>query len=296
MIIDYIAIGVIVVCFGVVLSIIVKKFPTLASINTDTLTKHKQERVKKHIIEHRLKRKLQALTFRTAFQHDSSSTKKASFVRNLYSSLKEMEEKYRRKIKELEPQDATDEKSRGILLKEASDFIAQDKYKEAESKYIEAISLDRKCVEAYEGLAQVYTQLKDYQHAQEIYRYLLKISVPSGDADNSTHGAGTAVGGSVRANLNADSVTTNDAVAGYHREIGKLFLLDGNAEQALGSFQESVKLEPNNPKNLDHVIDTALKLENKAVATEYLEKLRGVNPENEKLQELEERIQELDKA
>ena len=67
MIYDFIAVGIIVVGIGLIFFIVSRKFPTIAAINTNVLEKHKQGKVKKFLIEDRLKRKLTALKLRSMF-------------------------------------------------------------------------------------------------------------------------------------------------------------------------------------------------------------------------------------
>jgi hypothetical protein len=57
MIIDIIAIIIIVICVATIFYVVAKKFSVLAAINIEALTKHKQDQIKKGLIEGRLVRK-----------------------------------------------------------------------------------------------------------------------------------------------------------------------------------------------------------------------------------------------
>ncbi|MBW2646907.1 MAG: tetratricopeptide repeat protein [Deltaproteobacteria bacterium] len=221
--------------------------------------------------------------------------KTGSMVKSFYLTLKKLEQKYRTKIREIEPQDKEEQKkSTDILIQEAKTLFEQEKLKEAEGKYIEAISIDSKCSEAYEGLADTYMELKDFEHAKEIYRYLLKMNC-SNDATYRHLGAIAAEEGNLK-EAEQDylkSISLNEEVAGYHVDLGEVYLAMDDKEKAFGCFEEAVKLEPNNPRNLDHLITTSIALDKKDKAQEYFEKLQKANPENEKLKEFKQQIKEL---
>ena len=53
---------------------------------------------------------------------------------------------------------------------------------------------------------------------------------------------------------------------------------------------QAVELEPQNPKYLDLLIETAIICGDKATAVRSLEELRLVNPDNQKLDSFRERI------
>ncbi|MCH7492205.1 tetratricopeptide repeat protein [Patescibacteria group bacterium] len=290
MIYNYIAIGVIIASMGIIIYIISRKFPVISSINTDTLQKHRQNKVKKEIIEHRLKRKLTAFKLTSLFKkdHEGEAQDKGSLLGNLYKSLKGLEKKYQSKIKAIEPQEEdTVAKNKSLVLKEAESLIAEDKLKEAEDKFIEAVSLDNKFIAAYEGLAELYQKMKDPEHAKEIYQYLIKIHVTN-DREAPTPGSDR-----MNSNEPAQSVSLNSQVAGYHFELGEVYLALDEADSALASLKEAVKLEPNNPRILDALVALGISLKDKALAKKYYDQLKEANPENDKLKELQKEIRNL---
>lgn len=299
MIYDYLAIGLVVIALGAIVFIISKKFPVIAAINIGILEKHKQEKVKQELIEDRLKRKLAVFNInwllRKGEAHQSQQPKKKSLLRNIYHSLKELEERYRTKLKEIEPVEvASVEKNKTLLLVEARQFANAEQFKEAEKKYIEAIGLDTRYVEAYRGLADVYMRTKDFIHAKEIYQHLLKLN----SKDDATY-EGLGKIASTQGNLDEakkdylQSISLNNQVAGYHVDLGTVYAALGDHKKGLASFLEAIKLEPNNPRYLDLLIETAIILKNAELADEYLKRLQEVNPENEKVADFKKRIKEL---
>lgn len=290
MIYNYIAIGVIIASMGIIIYIISRKFPVISSINTDTLQKHRQNKVKKEIIEHRLKRKLTAFKLTSLFKkdHEGEAQDKGSLLGNLYKSLKGLEKRYQAKIKAIEPQEEDSvAKNKSLVLKEAESLIAEDKLKEAEDKFIEAVSLDNKFIAAYEGLAELYQKMKDPEHAKEIYQYLIKIHATDDQE------ALTPKSDRINGNDPAQLVSLNSQVAGYHFELGEVYLALDEADSALASLKEAAKLEPNNPRILDALVALGISLKDKALAKMYYDQLKEANPANDKLKELQKEIRNL---
>jgi tetratricopeptide (TPR) repeat protein len=287
MIFDYILIGVMVASLIIILIMVIRKFPMMAAINTAALPKHQHDKVKKCLIEDRLKRKFFALNLSKILRRSEGEKSTISFIDRFRRAVHTLEQKYRQRIETLQPSDENEaERKKSILLQEAKALAEQEKLKEAEAKYIEVISLDTKYVSAYEGLAEVYMQMKDYVHAKETYQIILKLNT----ADDSVydHLGRIALQEGKLEEAEQDylrSLSLNNQVAGYHIDLGEVYTAMGDLKKALNSFEEAIKLEPHNPRHLDSAIETALKLKDKATADKYLQKLKEVNPENEKLKE-----------
>jgi tetratricopeptide (TPR) repeat protein len=286
MILDFIAIGVIIVCLGVVIYIISKKFPIISAIDIQNLSKHKQEKVKSDLMEERLKRKLDVLNIKKYFQKKNGESIKFPVIQKMRNFLKELEQRYQKKVSEAEVEDLPIEKKKTILLAEAEELVAKDQDAEAEQKFIELISLDARFKEAYHGLADLYLKKKDYDHAKEIFQYLIKLNATD-DASFEHLGQIAKTRGDL-AEAEKDylqSISLNNRVAGYQADLAEVYQAKGEHAKALEHFQEALKLEPNNPRYLDMTIDMAIVLKKNDVARQYYEKLKEVNPENEKLNE-----------
>ncbi len=287
MILDFIAIGVIIACLSVVIYIISRKFPIISSIDIAKLSKHKQEKVKSELMEERLKRKLEILNIKKYFTSSGSSeTTKVPLIQKMRIFVKELEQRYQKKVTETEDEELTNDKKKAILYTEAQELSAHDQDAKAEQKYIEAISLDAKYKEAYQGLADLYLKKKDYDHAKEIFKYLIKLNTTD-DASFEHLGQIAKYQGDL-AEAEKDylqSISLNNRVAGYQADLAEIYLAKGEQSKAFEHFQEALKLEPNNPRYLDMAIETAVALELTEVAKQYYQKLKEVNPENKKLKE-----------
>jgi len=293
---DFLAIGIIIICIVVVVTVVVKKFPILSSINITALKKHKQDKVKRGLIEDRLKRKFKAFNLRSLSKGESDKPRSPVFEK-FYKYLKSLERRYRDRIRAKEPEEKeTADKKKIILLTEAKKLTEEENFKEAEDKYIEAISLDSKHAEAYEGLAETYFKMKDFEHAKEIYQYLIKMNAQDSE-DSSSKDAVPSKTGLEESNKDLTQPTSlSNQVASHQVDLGGVYMATEDYNKALACFKEAIKLEPNNPRNLDALIEVAIKLEDEILALEYYNKLKEVNPENEKFKDILKEIKFLKKS
>lgn len=139
--------------------------------------------------------------------------------------------------------------------------IGQEEIEEAEEHYLACLKLDPKHRDAYLGLAALYRKRKEDGLAEETLRFLRKLCPED-------HEVALMLAGVLR-----------------DREKGSA---------ALKEIQAAIALAPRNPKYLDFAADLAIVERNRRLATRFLEQLREANPENQKLQELEERIAAID--
>ena len=146
------------------------------------------------------------------------------------------------------------------LVREAEELADEGRYDAAEKKLIEVVSHDPKNVSAYEHLGRLYLMNKDYAGARETFAFLARLAPR--DA-------------SVLASL------------------GEVAEAEGKTADALRHYKDALDISPNNPKYIDFYIHAVIAEGDVHEATSALEHLREVNPENNKIAEFEEAIEEL---
>ncbi len=255
--------GIIIVSLGAILFIILRKFPYLAAIDTSTIPKEKQAKVKEQILLDRVQRKTKTWWEKHISRYARPTAERLSgWVHAAYSRLQEMEKQYQKTLKEQVKESGADIDQRIMrLLREAEDFVKEEKYADAEKRYIEMISLDVKNADAYRGLGNLYFLNKDYVQAKETLEHLVKIA---------------------------------PEMPGVYLELAGVYKALENLEKALENAKKAAEFDPNHPKTLDFLLEIAILSHNRSLAEETFAKLKEVNPENEKLEGLETKIKEME--
>jgi len=180
------------------------------------------------------------------------------------------------------------------LLEEAHRLSKGDNWKQAEGKYIEVIKINSKNVDAYQGLARLYLDNNKNAEARQILEFLLKLGVE--DADTYINFANLAweedsLDEAKIYYLKALSLDGSKVVARVN--LGLVFSELGDKEAAMQQFRAAFELEPKNPRYLDLLIESSIKVGDKDLARKALQNLKEVNPENQKIDDFKKRINEL---
>jgi len=249
----------ILISLGVIVFIIVRKFPVLANIDVENIPEEKEARFKEKIISSRLKRNIMMWGSRITRIIIPAWRGAMNFFKWFYNKLHEFKESY--KNVPIAPENKVSEDNIVILLGEAKSLIKKDDFKKAEKKLIEVISLDTKNVEAFKALGSLYLERKNYDEARQTFKHILKIS----EEDD----------GGIYLNL-----------AIINKEMGDI-------EKDFLNIEKALTKEPNNPRYLDTMLSISIIKKDKASAAKALETLQKTNPDNQKLTEFKKQIDEL---
>jgi Tfp pilus assembly protein PilF len=258
---------VIIIALAVILAVIIKKFPALAILDVANVPGEKEAKFKEQIIKARVDRDVSRLTgwfgrFWLEFSrrwHSLLQTQQANLKKIKASYAANLRMPWQEKQKRLQ-----------VLAGEAQEAIKKEDNGMAEEKLMEIINLDRKNLLAFVQLADLYTSQRKWLEARQTYEYALKLAKHRGKADT----------GEI-----------------YIQEIYfSLAGVDKEAEDlaaALENTRNALDLEPNSPRYLDLIIDLSIMRKDKDLAMEFWNKLATVNPENQKLEEWKEKIENL---
>jgi Flp pilus assembly protein TadD len=267
--------------------IIIRRLPSVAIIDVETVPKEQEARVKKRILAERMGRGWKKF-FKKFFP----------FLRSRWQNLRAQFYGFFNRMKHLERRG----KKRTIknsdvflvipeLLSRAQEEIKKKAYGEAEHLLVEALGHDAKNIEAYRFLGDIYIEEKKYGQAKGTYEFILKLDPENENAIASLAKISKLSGDFVAArDLYLKAITINDKVARYFSELGVIFKNLNEEELAFNNFLKANALEPNSPRTLDFLIDSSIILKKKELAETLLQKLREVNSDNQKLQEFEEKI------
>ena len=239
----------------------------MALINVASLPEAKAAQVKNRIMLNRLKAKL--LKIKTLV--NALLAQISPYFSRWYQLILELEKKIKAQNQPLKPLEIKGEVDK--LLDGAQQFLQAEKINEAEELYIQILGLDAKKLEAYEGLAEIYRQRRDYKKARETGRYLIKLLTKK----------------TKNQPLNGDQ----HRLAAYYADLGEIYQLEGKLPLAAKNFQQAVATEPSNPRFLDLLLKISILLRNKDLAWRTFNQLKQADPENQKLTELKEEISNL---
>jgi tetratricopeptide (TPR) repeat protein len=287
----------ILVCLAIILIIVLKKLPFLATFDVDKMPKEKSLETKEKIIDERVKRKFKFFYEKISPLFKIISNLGQRKIKQAQDKLKNLEEKYKNK----KPKEAliTKEEFEGFekelsqLLIEAKELVDREEYAEAEKKYIEIIGLDAKNIEAYRGLGNLYFLQKNYEDAKQTFSHILKLNKMDDKAYAKLGKIAEQEGNFDKAKKDLLRSIDIEAAPIHYFELAEVCFKMEKYKEALSNLNKALKIEPNNPKYLDLLVTVSIIIKDKNKSTEALNRLKEVNPENKKIEEFEEQINEL---
>lgn len=263
----YIPIILIIICFLIILFILIKKFPALAILDVKEMPGEKEAEFKEKIIRQRLERDLSkfGLFFLNIWRFFSRFIN--NFLVNNYNRLKKIKLDYSREKKT----NFTDRQEKiNKLFSLAKEAIEKENWDLAEEKLIEIVSLDLKNILAFLQLANLYFDIKKYKEAKDTWEHALKLYEQLG----------------AKTDVNIQEIKFS--LAETCQKLNEL-------NNAIEYVSQALDKEPNNPRFLDLIFDLSIMKKDKESANHYFERLIVVDPANQKLVELKDKIKELDK-
>ncbi|MFA6466373.1 MAG: hypothetical protein WCV71_00755 [Patescibacteria group bacterium] len=292
---DVFLVIIILLSLGFIIWRVIKKFSLLTNINVDNLPEVKIQRQKEAILKTRLERSWMEIFAKLQVLAGPAKTKLKGSLKQYYKKLKDIEKDI--KHRGFEKLSSSVDKSQAIdeILTTAKQQINNEEYNQAEEIILDAIGLDQHNIEAYRLLAEVYRLKKEYSQARETLEYLLKLTHAE-DPDVYYSLADIA---RERGNLKQaeeeyiKSISLSDDNYLYLLSLAEVYIDLEEEEKALETAKRALLLAPNNPKILDFLINISIIMSDKELASDYLDKLKEVNPANQKIAEFIERIDSL---
>jgi len=293
-----------IVGLGGLLYIVSRKFLSLSLIDVEkSISRAKQ--IKQVIIASRFHRLLQEKGKKPKELLREVSSKLKIYFDRAIDNLMEVEKRIGETSRMLQKTEESPKKKRRVrtiksdermagLLKEAVSLAEGGGWKQAEGKYVEILKIDPKNIEAYQGLGRLYLDNDKINEARQIFEFLLKLGAE--DADLYVN----------LANISWEENNLDEAKTYYLKalsldgtkvaarvNLGLVFSELGDKDSAAQQFRAALELEPRNPRYLDLLIESSIKVGNRDLAKQALRNLRAVNPDNKKIEEFKKRIDEM---
>ncbi len=293
MVLTMIALGVLVISLIGLVVVIVRKFPTLATIDTGATSAAIAER-KSSLLEQRLKRKFQSAFGAVKTRGTPAVGKAKALWSQTQKKLVDLEHEY--KVRSLPV--FLNRRQRQQMNDEISEILAQavalrddGEYAAAEDKALQAIRLEPRSVPAFELLGELYMTMKEYGHAKEVFHYLLKLTGESDAIYEHMAEADLADGRLEDAQTELEKAADlNPKITAYHLDLARVYRQLQLWPKALASIEQALSLEPNSPKILDEYIDISLGYGKKDFAADGIRRMKEVNPENSKIADWESQV------
>lgn len=287
-------------CLGVVGFIVWSKVPQISNLDTANLPQEKTNRKKNEIILRRLDIKSNETKQKLGKKLKPLQTIWGQFQLKFRIYVGKIERLLHHeqmiKTKQEHSQLSSEELNNKIksLIQEGNQYLEVGSYDQAEQAFIGAIKIDAKSADAYRGLAETYLRRGAREEARQTFIFLLQLE-PNNDAvmvrlaqmaeeDNEVDQA---------IEYYQLAVVANDALSPRFAHLADLLLKVGQNEVAKEAIMQAVELEPQNPKYLDFLLETAILCQDKKLAIDAFSKLRMSNPENSKLPDFKYRIDSL---
>lgn len=284
MLLDIGLIIIIVASLGIIGWIVIRKFPKLRTLDVETVKEEQVARVRDRILLERMRRGTKRGKELLKKNTIPFFLKIFGGAKKLFKKIYDLEKEYEKKAQGTGKMGRVElRNSINSLLEEGINLMKEQRFSEAEKIFIEVISIDHKNIEAYKKLGDVYVQLKEYKQALQTFEFILKLesknSKPISKIDE--HGQKFA------------AVSNAAELASIYHDIGFVYRRLEKLNKASDSYMRAHKLEPNNPRHLDEIIEISIMLKNKMLAFDMIKKLELANPENQKIAEYYRKIKEL---
>lgn len=286
---DLIPLIIILISLAIIIIIVARKFSVLANLDVDTIQIEREIKIKERIISSRLKRNYYNYQNKVLNVLKPVGGKASEILKSSYDKLLELKENYNRDVKAVNDLTENTPESNAQLMVEAKDLRKREDWDEAEKKLIELIGLDSGNIKAFRSLGELYFERKDFHEAKETLEHALKLlekkltelSLP-GESGN---------GQEDERKRERDNLSLELALVYYDKSLVNRSV--DNFSGALQDIDNSLKIEPNNPKYLDTKFELSIICKERDSAQEAYEKMAEVNPENQKLDEMKNKLEEL---
>jgi tetratricopeptide (TPR) repeat protein len=268
---------------AVILFIFVRKIPKLRMLDVETVPEEQAAKVRERIIVERMKRKTKRGKDLLSKGFSPVSSVIKNIFKNIFKKVHELESKHKREAMKNVPKGAEFDNRLKSIINEAEQLQKQEKFVEAEKKYIEVISLAPNNIDVYRSLAEVYLEMKEYKQAMETYFFVLKLVMKKSQPIEKEDSAGQKV----------QTISNAVEVADVHIDLGEVYERMENYRDAMKNYKKALSLEPNNPRNLDQMLNLSIEIKDKNISVDLLNRLEAVNPDNQKLKEYRDKIAEI---
>ena len=266
----------ILISFGIIIVIVARKFSILANLDVDSIQSEREAKFKEQIISNRLKRNYFKYYAKIVRVLKPTGQAVGGFFYGLFKKLVEYKEDYKEQKQAKAPIENVQEK----LFSEIDELIEKDELDKVEAKYIKIISLDSKNIKAFRGLGKLYFERKNLNEAKQTLEHAIRLL----EKDYNIYESRQNEDLSEEEKIGKESANKN--LSGSYFDLSLICRQQENYIEAIAAIDKALDFEANNPRFLDTKLEISIMSKDKDLACATFEKLKAVNPENKKLEEL----------
>jgi len=269
--------------------LVYRHLPDLKNLDTETLEQTNQGKTKNDILQAKLSRQSQVIKKKVGDILKDKNELFGSRFKHLKNWVGNLESKYQPDLSKEE-----ENKSVNEILAEANNLIEQEDYDLAEKKLIQIITKDKRNIKAYKSLGGIYFAKKDYDQAEEIYQYLIRLYIAQ-EKKTGQHDFEVLKSTKLE-DLESeflDSLEINPEITICYDHLGEIYEITEKDDKALDCYLKASSISPNNPKYLDKLIALGIEFRDKGLARKALNRLRQINPNNAKLDNYRRAIEKI---
>lgn len=176
-------------------------------------------------------------------------------------------------------------------LREVRFLVRDQKWAEAEQKYLEILKLDARNREAYLGLGMLYVATEQFAQAKETFQFLIKIHVADdtvyaslADISDAEHDVATAE------RMRKIAINKSPRNPIRYAELARHYLQHDAPKRAWMYAERAIELDPERPQFLEISVESAILLADRDAALDRLNRLRAHSTDRVRLQRLADKI------
>lgn len=184
-----------------------------------------------------------------------------------------------------------------LILDDARSLARDMKWADAERRYLEALTIDKRSFEAYKGLGILYLKQKLYPQATETFTFILKSNKADDLVFSGLAEIAEAEGDLVKAEeMRLKALEYNPRLPHLHAELAHFYVRQGKADRAWVYAQKSTELDPKSVRYLEISLETAVLLGERGEARKRYDKLRLLSQDRVKLDAYKEKIEAMPRS
>ncbi len=284
------------VCLALACLLLARRWTDLRLLDPLTIKEEQTRQKREDMIKKRFDRMHaeRSQPFRRFFRALSRSA--SALYNALHERLVAMEEVYGGTKTTLSSLTPTTHERVKVLAGEGRALVRDQKWAEAEKRFLDVLTLDPHCVEAYKGLGGMYLKQKLYQQAQETFQFIVRMK----KADDATFAGLADIEDALEHPHEAEvyrlqAVEASPKQACRHAELAEYYAAHEDVLKAWTAAKRACELEPSSGKYAELALQIAVQAGGATEARARYQRFRLLSEDRAKFQYWREKVEALER-